>query len=205
MMPRSPLSPIGNARGSVLVVALLILVVVTIIGVAALTTSSTERLTSANFLLYERAFYTAEAGMEHVKEGMRNALREPARLASLATTGRANWSFLLTGATATTYDGGVKWISNQPLDIYRYTVTIWDNDDGDGKPAVDADGIVHVRAEATGPLNSRCSIQTILDANVVTNPIMGYNAQDGSGSGKSYVSSDKNAVDFSKLKVQIGG
>jgi type IV pilus assembly protein PilX len=190
---------IDNERGVVIVAALLILVVLTIIGVAATNTSTMERQTSFNFMVHERAFYAAEAGMEHVKEALRNSLRQPARLALVATTGRADWTFILSGppaATSTTYAGGLQWITNQPFDQCQYTITIWDNSDGDANPAADADGLIWVRSEAIGPRNARCSIETLLDANAITDPVTGYNAQEGSGSGKTYTSTDSQAVDF---------
>jgi Tfp pilus assembly protein PilX len=207
-------SAIANQRGSVLILAMLILAVATIIGVAAINSSTTERQTSTNFMLYERAFYAAEAGLEHMKEVMRNGLRDPAVLATLATNGRANWTFVLDGdvvtgkpaATAANYEGGIKWIVNQPFDSFTYTVTVWDNDDeaiGTKYPAADADGIIWIRSVASGPQNSSCSIETSLDANTLTSPINGYTAQDGSGSGKAYTSSDKNAVDLTNITTQV--
>ena len=202
---------IGNERGVVLVAALLILVVLTIIGVAAINTSTMERQTSFNFMIHERAFYAAEAGMEHVKEALRDSLRQPTRLALVAITGKADWTFVLSGppaATGTTYAGGTKWITNQPFDKFQYTITIWDNNDGDSNPAADADGLIWVRSEAIGPRNARCSLETLLDANAITNPVSGYNAQEGSGSGKTYTSTDSHAVDFGtgfRQQVHING
>jgi Tfp pilus assembly protein PilX len=190
---------LGNERGVVIVAALLILVVLTIIGVVATNTSTMERQTSYNFMVYERAFYAAESGMEHVKEALRNSLRQPARMALLATSGKPDWTFVLSGppaAAGTTYAGGLKWITDQPFDRFRYTITIWDNNDGDSNPAADADGLIWVRSEAIGPNNARCSIESLLDANAITDPITGYNAQEGSGSGKTYTSTDSHAVDF---------
>ena len=204
-------SCIGNERGAVLFAALLILVVLTIIGVAATNTSTMERQTSYNFMVHERAFYAAEAGMEHVKEALRNSLRQPARMALLATSGKADWTFVLSGppaAAGTTYAGGLKWITDQPLDRFKYTITIWDNNDGDSNPAADADGLIWVRSEAIGPNNARCSIETLLDANAITDPITGYNAQEGSGSGKTYTSTDAHAVDLGSgfsQQVHING
>lgn len=202
---------IGNERGVVLVAAVLILAVLTIIGVVAINTSTMERQTSSNFMVSERAFYAAEAGMEHVKEALRNSLRQPARLALVATSGKADWTFVLSGpptATGTTYAGGLKWITNQPFDRFQYTITIWDNNDGDHNPAADADGLIWVRSEAIGPRNARCSIEALLDANAITNSVSGYNAQEGSGSGKTYTSTDSHAVDFGAgfgRQVRING
>jgi hypothetical protein len=189
-------SILRSERGSVIIAAILVLALVTIIGLAATNTSNTEMQISGNSLLYERVFYTAETGIEHVKEGLKTTLRTPQTLALIATNGRANWTFALAGATDTTYSGGVKWIENQELDGFLYTITIWDNDDGDGLPDEDDDGIINVRSDAVGPRNARCSIETMLDANATSHSLTGYNAQEGAGSGKTYVSEDAESIDF---------
>ena len=59
---------IENERGMVLVVAVLILTVVTIIGIAALTTSDTEMQISANEKVLTGQFYEAEAGQIEAME-----------------------------------------------------------------------------------------------------------------------------------------
>ncbi len=176
MRPQAPV--IANQRGSVLVLAILILAVATIIGVAAITSSTTERQTATNFLLYERSFYAAETGLEHMKEVLRNGLRDPSNLNSLAISGKADWTFILRGtaeppakpaATESRYEGG----------------------------------IIFIRSEATGPQNARCRIEASFDANAVLNSLSGYTAQEGSGSGKNFTSNDANAVDLTQLKVQV--
>ena len=62
---------LNNKRGSVIVAALMILALLTILGFAATNMSNTELNISTNSLLYERAFYTAEAGLERAKESLR--------------------------------------------------------------------------------------------------------------------------------------
>jgi Tfp pilus assembly protein PilX len=187
---------LSNQSGFVIFGAILILAVVTIIGIAAISTSTSERRTATNFMLYERVFYSAEAGLEHVKEAFKNTLRTPANIAVMAITGRPDWSFALNGATDTTYAGGVRWITNQAIDTNTYTITVWDNDDGDGDPTQDADGLVFIRSDAVGPQNSSCSIETLVTATATSNPIHGYNAQEGGGSGKNYTSNDANGINF---------
>ena len=60
--------PMKNERGMVLVVAVLILTVVTIIGIAALTSSDTELQISANEKSLTMEFYDAEAGQVEAME-----------------------------------------------------------------------------------------------------------------------------------------
>ena len=62
-MVRNLSNIVRNERGMVLVVAVLILTVVTIIGIAALTTSETEVQISANEKLVTGQFYDAEAAL----------------------------------------------------------------------------------------------------------------------------------------------
>jgi len=199
-----------NQRGFAIFGAVLVLALVTIIGIAAISTSTSERRTATNFMLYERVFYSAEAGLEHVKEAFKNTLRTPANIAVMAIMGRPDWSFALNGATDTTYAGGVRWITNQTIDINTYTITVWDNDDSDGDPTQDADGLVFIRSDAVGPQNSSCSIETLVTATATSDPIHGYNAQEGGGSGKNYTSNDAVGIDFSALgfgaqSLNVGG
>lgn len=188
---------LSNQAGFAIFGAVLILALVTIIGIAAISTSTSERRTATNFLLYERVFYTAEAGLAHVKEAFKNTLRTPAYISVMALTGKPDWTFALHGATNTTYGGGVTWIADQPIDGNAYTITVWDNDDGDGDPAHDADGLIFIRSEAVGPQNSSCSIETLVTATATSDPIHGYNAQEGGGSGKNFTSNDAGAINFS--------
>jgi hypothetical protein len=62
--PRWGLS-LSDERGVSLVVALLILLVLTIIGISAITTSTFETNIAGNERLYNEAFYTADAGIDY--------------------------------------------------------------------------------------------------------------------------------------------
>lgn len=192
-------STVNNQNGYVLVIAIMILALLTIIGISASNTSTTEVQTSTNSLLYERAFYTAESGLEHLKELLKvqfvqwNAVK-------LATGASPDWTFALngsvTGSVATDsdangigdYNGGVIWI-NATLDNVNYSVRVWNNDDGGG-PTNDMDGIIFARSEAVDARGAQCSIQQLLEGNANGQVISGYNAQQGAGSGKSFTSND---------------
>ena len=56
-------SIINNQQGSIIVIAVFILVLLTIIGISATNTSTTEVQISTNAMLYNLAFYTAESGI----------------------------------------------------------------------------------------------------------------------------------------------
>jgi Tfp pilus assembly protein PilX len=207
---KKPIETLSDQRGFAIFGAILILALVTVIGVAAIATSTSERRTATNFLIYERVFYTAEAGLEHAKEAFKNTLRTPAQLSIMAIAGRPNWSFALVGATDTSFAGGVTWIANQPIDGNNYTITVWDNDDGDANPAVDSDGLLFIRSDANGRRNANCSIETLVTATATSNPIAGYNAQEGGGSGKNYTSNDATSINFTApgfagRRMNVGG
>jgi len=115
-------------------------------------------------------------------------------------TGRPDWSFALVGATDTSYEGGVIWDPpawNPPLTLggNTYTITVWDNDDN-ADPTNDSDGLIWIRSEAIGPRNSRCTIETLVTATATNDPIHGYNAQEGGGSGKNFTSNDAVGINF---------
>jgi type II secretory pathway pseudopilin PulG len=199
---------LSDERGFAIVGALLVLALVTIIGAAAISTSTSERRTATNYLIYERVFYTAEAGLAHVKEAFKNTLRADGRLSVMAITGKPDWNFALHGATVAAPEK--TWIANQPLGGNTYTITVWDNDD-DGDPASDSDGLIWIRSEAVGPQRGISRIETLATATATSDPIHGYNAQEGGGSGKNFTSNDANRIDFvtpgvvSAQPLHVGG
>jgi hypothetical protein len=201
------LSAVNNENGYVLVIAIMILTLLTIIGISASKTSTTEVRTSTNSLLYERAFYTAESGLEHLKELLKAQFVQW-NAAKMATGANPDWTFALngsvTGVSATDsdadgfgdYEGGVIWI-NANLDNVNYSVRVWNNADGGG-PASDTDGIIFARSEAIDARGARCSIEQLLEGDAIGQVIAGYNAQQGAGSGKSSTSNDaEKMTDFS--------
>jgi hypothetical protein len=71
------LSPtLRNERGSALIVALLMLVVLTLIGISASTTTTFELQISGNDKLYKMAFYQAEGGTEASSELIEQNIEE---------------------------------------------------------------------------------------------------------------------------------
>jgi hypothetical protein len=197
------LPTVNNECGYVLVIAIMILALLTIIGISASNTSTTEVQTSTNSLLYERAFYTAESGMEHLKELLKvqfvqwNAVK-------LATGVSPDWSFALNGSVTGVsaadsdadgfgdYEGGAVWI-NAELNNVNYSVRVWNNADAGG-PTSDTDGLIFARSEAVDARGARCSIEQLLEGDAAGQIISGYNAQQGAGSGKSYTSNDAEKI-----------
>ena len=205
---RTKLYPINDQRGSVIVAALMMLALLTIIGFAATNMSTTELNISTNALLYERAFFTAEAGLQRAKESLRTQF-DDFNGAQIASGLQPVWDFALNGAggfPAAAMDSeigvqAVEFISADTLNGVTYRVRFWDNDDGDGDRLADVDGKIYVRADATGPATrgGRCSIEELVEGSSTGGNISGYTAQEGAGSGKVYTSNDTRAIsDFTR-------
>jgi len=61
-------SILKNEKGSALIIALIIMTLLTLLGIAATTTSTIETQISSNDRLYKMAFYNADGGVETSKE-----------------------------------------------------------------------------------------------------------------------------------------
>jgi len=189
---------IKNESGSILVIALIMLVLLTILGISATTTSNIEMQIAGNERNYKRAFYVANAGIEHVRASLAKALTDN-NANDIATTGGANlnWTSALTGATGNDWDGGVTWIDNQPfapINGYTYTVKIWN--DETGSATVDGNKIIAAECDASGPSGSGIKVKILvyLKAAASGEAINAYSAQQGGGSPKNYSSDDLNAI-----------
>ena len=86
-----------NEQGSVLVMAILILVLLTILAFTAMRTSTIERQIAGNELLHQKYFFSADAGVDHAVK-----LLEQPFVAINAPLGRsgstASWDFAFLGA-----------------------------------------------------------------------------------------------------------
>jgi hypothetical protein len=189
--------PSKKEDGYIIIAAVLILALLTIICVSALKMSTTEMKIATNELLYERAFYAAEAGLQHLTELLR--LQYVNRnSAILATGGTSNWSFALQGAVDSDNDGvgdfdGSVTVIDSNSDNIDLQVKIWNNDDGGG-PTDDRDGLIYVHSEAGGPRGALCRIEMLLEGTLSDEDISDYSAQEGAGPGKNFVSSDADAM-----------
>jgi hypothetical protein len=181
-------SIVNDDRGSVMVAALMILVLLTIIGISASNISVTEVQIATNSLLHERAFYTAESGLGHAKELLKVPFVQQ-NTVKVATGATPDWDFAITDATGPGFNGGVAWV-NTALAGVSYTVTVWNNPDDVGGATDDTDGRVFIRSVARGPRGAVCRIETLLDGNSSAIGITGDYAQEGSEAGKGYTSQD---------------
>ena len=164
-------SIINNRQGSALVVALVILVLLTMIGVAATNTSTTEVQISTNALLHNIAFYTADSGIEAGRAALNN----------LKIADAGNWDKLLFNSTvpAPSVPQVIEWNGtdcttlNDILDAdggrtvgpATFTLMIADNNDLDGNPLVDSDDTLFLTSELAAPYrNATATITTTVQS-----------------------------------------
>jgi len=201
------LSMMRNNKGAALVIALLVMMAASVVGVMSVTTSSIEVKISGNDNFAKQTFYAAEAAIENIRGVLKTqfVLRNAARIAARQTP---NWDFALLGpdpdnptpATDTTYAGGTSWINNAAFGSYTYSVRIWNNPtDPSASPINDKDRLIYARADASGSGGSARSIEVILEGDVTGDQsVFGYSAQAGGGVGKNYNADDLNPIsDFS--------
>jgi len=198
----------NNENGSVIIMAIMILALLTVLGLSAINTSTTEQHLATNTLLYERAFYAAEAGFEHAKGVLKVPYIEQNQ-ANIALGNPGSWSFVLDGsgviqglaaATASDFAGGVVLVQSNLAGI-SYTVTVWNNDDSasGGTPTSDTDSRMMIRTAATGPRGATCAIESLIEGTTDSGAMDGYKAQAGAGAGKSYSNNDLESItDFSQ-------
>ena len=164
-------SIINNEQGSVIVMAVVILVLLTVIGISATNTSTTEVQVSTNAVLHNIAFYTADSGIA----AGRAALNE----IKIADAG--SWDRLLFNLDAADVDkksikwNGVDcapnlcWTLNDIMDAAggrtvgpaTFTLAIEDNNDLDGDDEVDSDDTIFLTSTLVSPYrNATATIRT---------------------------------------------
>ena len=200
-----------NDKGAVLVIAMLVLLLLTLMGRGAMTTSTIEMGIAGNERFHNKTFYTAEAGIEHIKAMLQTefTMRNPAKIASGQNP---DWDFALNGtvegidaATDTNFTGGAVWVNDQVLGdgaglSCNYTVTVWNNPADRGGITNDTDRLLCIRSVATAPGGSMSTVEVILIGQASGEAITGYFAQDGAGAGKNNNSRDVRAI--SDFRVQ---
>jgi hypothetical protein len=201
---------IKNERGSVLVIALIMLVLLTVLGITATSTSNIELQIAGNERNYKRAFFIANAGIEHARADL--AAKLAIFRATQVSQGSAlDWSFALDNeanmgtATGITFDTGVEWLDENFGDGYTYTVTVFnDNDDplNPNKAIEDKNGRIYARAVASGPNGVQAIVQVLLLASVTGQSTESY-SQYGGDMTKNFTGNDLNAP--STFNTQIGG
>ncbi len=97
-------SLLNNEEGSVIVAALMILVLVTLMGISATTTSTIEAQIAGNEYIYKKGFYLAEASVQTAAQQLENM-------------------------SAGQLYSGVNWINTTAInpDAINLSATIWEN------------------------------------------------------------------------------
>ena len=191
--------------GYIILSALLILAIMTIVCISGLNISTTEMKIATNELLYERAFYTAEAGLRHSTEVLSLQFANNNN-AILSAGGTPNFSFALQDAFDSDNDGvgdleGSVTLLDSKLEAIDLQVRMWNNDDGGG-PNSDTDGLVYIRSEAGGQRGALCRIELLLKGTIRGEAFSDYSAQSGAGPGKNFVSSDAEVItDFTQTSL----
>jgi len=146
-------SSLKNQKGSVIVLAMIILALLTLVGVSAITTSTTEMNIAANDQLSKMVFYTADAGIE-VGRQMLNTIK---------TADPSAWDRLLAGTTFTWKDKNGNAVSvnnlnqvvdataNRQVGLGTFTLQVSDNDDIDGNLLVDTDDTIILTSTGSSP------------------------------------------------------
>jgi len=196
------IAPGTRQDGYIIIAAVLILALLTIICASASNMSTTEMKIATNELLYERAFYAAEAGVQQLTEilGAQYLIKNKA---ILSTGGTPTWSFALRGAVDSDKDGigdfrGSVCLLETEFDEVDLKVRIWNNHDGGG-PTNDTDGLIYIHSTAGGPRGAMCRIRVMLAGRIAGEAISDYSAQAGAGPGKNFVSDDADVMtDFTQ-------
>ena len=165
-------SIINNQQGSVIIMAVIILVLLSIIGIAATNTSTTEMKITTNTLLHNVAFYTADSGIAAGR----------AALTNLKIADAGSWDQLLFNLDAADedkksiiWDGSdcapsPCWTLNDIIDQAprrrtvgqaTFSLAIEDNNDRDNNPEVDTDDTI-VLTSTVSYLGSNITIEAII-------------------------------------------
>lgn len=194
-----------NEGGAVLVIAMLVLLLLTLMGIGAITTSGIETGIACNEKFDKKTFFTAEAGLEHIKARLQTEFTNRNQ-SKIASGQNPDWDFALNGAvggmeaaTDTNFEGGAVWIMDQALDdggrfSCKYTVAVWNNPDDRGGVLNDTDRLLCIRSLATGPKGTRSRVEAVMAGQVSGEAITGYHAQAGAGVGKNNNSRDVRAI-----------
>ena len=166
-MPKAN-SIINNQRGSIITMALIFLALLTLTGIAATNTSTTEVKVSANAVLHNVAFYTVDSGIATGRAALNNIKIADAGawdklLFNLDAADEDKWVITWNGVSCTTLDDIIDAGGGRRVGPARFTLTIQDNEDLDGNPEVDTDDTIFLTATLVSPYrNATATIVTMV-------------------------------------------
>jgi hypothetical protein len=192
-----------SEEGSALVITMLLLVVLTIIGVAATNTSVLEILTSNANKRKQAAFYAAESGIQHGRRIL-SQLIDDQNADPDANAGKEleNWAFLfddtstLSDVASPNYPGEKYLLNNETFGDHTYTVTVFENEST-------TDGIIFIRSIAQGPGGGFAGVEVSFSGQYSLEedkkPVHTYTAQQNFGPDKANKGVDLEDIDASDL------
>lgn len=194
---------LSNERGIALIVAMIVLLILTVIGVAATKTAIYDTITSTAEKRKRIAFYAAEAGIEVARATIGTYLLQPKPGASTAT-----WRGTLLKGAADAANNEVVYkdstsgelLQNKAIGSnYTYTVWVRNNNDGGKTPEEDVDGLVIIRSDSASkvPGGGSASVEVVLNGDIrsLGDAIQEKTGQALHGSLKSNTSDDLNVID----------
>ena len=139
-------SIINNQQGSVIIMAVIVLALLTVIGISATNTSTTEVQVSTNAVLHNIAFYAADSGIE-AGRGALNTIKiaDAASWENLLKVNEFTWK----SEQVDTLDEVLDAEGGRTVGLATFTLTVADNDDLDGNDQVDTDDTVLLTSTAT--------------------------------------------------------
>ena len=196
--------PVGRTEeGSALVITMLLLVVLTIIGVAATNTSVLEILTANSNKQKQAAFYVAESGVQHAKRILSQMI-DAQNSDPDANAGKKleNWAFLfddsstLADVSNPKYPGEKYLLNNEPFGNDTYTVTVYEN-------ASTTDGIIFIKSMANVSGGSFAGVEVSFSGQYSTEDakklVYRYSAQQNFGPDKASQGVDNENIDSGAL------
>lgn len=143
----------------VLLFSLFLMSLLMIIGIGGILYTSVAIGISGSFEREERYALLAEAGLEHARALLR--LEAGATDLVLACFSGDDTACALIAPDADTLRSGI------PFEAGMCRVTVFDNDDGDGEPLADADGIVVVGSTSFLESKRMCSLEALIGSDPV--------------------------------------
>jgi type IV pilus assembly protein PilX len=217
------MAPVNNEGGFTMILALILLMLLTIIGVAAINTSSTETMIATADEEKRTAFYAADSAVAQVTALLYQGIRDRWQAPCIMSPGtRPNWNFALDGdffpvasPQPTTpsppwfsqYSAGVPIATGTLSNGYSFDARAWNNTDIQPASATpttaaqsDTDGLLVLGVIARSPRDARVAIEVVLNGGLngiaIVNP---YSGQAGGGAGKNYNAADGSAISVGNM------
>ena len=161
-------SIINNQQGSVILIAIIILAMLTIIGISATNISNTEMKITTNALLYNVAFYTADAGIAAGRAALNNIKIGDAGywdllLRNLTVDPAGTEAIIWNGQSCTTLNEIIDADGGRTVGLADFSLVLADNEDRDNMDEVDTDNTVVLTSTASYR-GSSITIQAIVQA-----------------------------------------